>query len=69
MFINFHGVSPPTMADSKLRIQKGSWEATRIMDSLKSERAHSGMPLDKLESQNIRAKRKLKRFKINLSYT
>ena len=57
------------MTDFKLRIQKGSWEMTRIMDFLKPEKAHSGTPLDKLESQNIRAKRKLKRFKINLSYT
>lgn len=39
------------------------------MDSLKPERAHSGMPQEKVESQNIRAKRNLKRFKVNPSYT
>lgn len=68
-FVNFHDINTPTVADFKLPVQNRSWEATHLMDSLKAERADSSRPLDKLESQNIRGKRKLKRFKMDLDYT
>lgn len=67
-FASFRDINIPTMVDFKLPIQNGRWKVTHLIDSLKPEKARSSTPLDKLESQNIRAKRKLKRFKMDLSY-